>query len=260
VLSEYEPSAVNWRVVPLAFDEFAGDTDTAVSTAGVTVSTVVPVIDPRVAVIVVVPAEIPVAVPLAPLALLMFATVMLDDVQITLAVRSCVELSEYMAVAEKCADVPDAIDGFVGVTEIDVSVTWVTVRFAVPDFPFKFADMMEVPDAMPVTVPSGATVATEVLGDVQETCDDMSCVVLSEYTPVAVSLTDVPAPIVGFDGVTTIEASVAGVTVSIVSAEIPLALTLIVVVPVPVEVANPPLVIVATEASEDDHDEDVVMS
>ncbi len=71
---------------------------------------------------------------------------------------------------------------------------------------------------------------------------------------------DVPAPIAGFAGVTTIEESVAGVTVSVVVADTPPEFTFIVVVPAAVDVANPPLVIVATDVFDDDHDDDVVMS
>ena len=44
----------------------------------------------------------------------------------------------------------------------------------------------------------------------------MSCVVPSLYVAVAVNCTDVPAANVGFDGVTEIETSVAGETVSVV--------------------------------------------
>lgn len=71
---------------------------------------------------------------------------------------------------------------------------------------------------------------------------------------------DVPAPIAGFAGVTTIEESVAGVTVSAVAADTPPEFTFIVVVPAAGAVANPPFEIVATAVFDDDHDEDVVMS
>ncbi len=71
---------------------------------------------------------------------------------------------------------------------------------------------------------------------------------------------DVPAPITGFAGVTTIEESVAGVTVSVVVADTPPEFTFIVVVPAAVAVANPLFEIVAMAVFDDDHDDDIVMS
>ncbi len=67
--------------------------------AGFTVSEVDPVMLPDAAVIVVVPAEIEVARPLEPAALLTVATPVLDELQVTCAVRSCVVLSENVPVA-----------------------------------------------------------------------------------------------------------------------------------------------------------------
>ncbi len=79
---------MNCCVVPFAFDEFRGDIEIDVKTAGVTVSTVAPLPDPSAAVMVVVPAATPVAFPFAPAALLMVAMAVLDEVHVTLAVRS----------------------------------------------------------------------------------------------------------------------------------------------------------------------------
>ncbi len=79
---------MNCCVAPFAVDELTGDIEIEVRTAGVTVSTVAPLTDPSVAVMVVVPAATPVALPSVPIALLMVAIAVLDEVHITLAVRS----------------------------------------------------------------------------------------------------------------------------------------------------------------------------
>ena len=50
------------------------------------------------------------------------ATVVSDELQVTVFVRSCLVLSEYMPVAVSGRAVLFAIAGFVGVTEIAVSV------------------------------------------------------------------------------------------------------------------------------------------
>ncbi len=79
---------MNCCVVPFAFDELRGDIEIEVRTAGVTVSTVAPLTDPSAAVIVVVPAAAPLAFPFTPIALLMVAIAVSDEVHVTLAVRS----------------------------------------------------------------------------------------------------------------------------------------------------------------------------
>jgi hypothetical protein len=63
-------------------------------TGAVTVREVVPETLPDVAVIVVVPEATPVASPLEPVALLTVATLVLDELQVTVVVRFCVVLSE----------------------------------------------------------------------------------------------------------------------------------------------------------------------
>ena len=69
------------------------------SDAGVTVRVVEPEILPDVAVIVAEPAATEVARPLEPAVLLIVAAAVLDDFQVTAAVRSCVVLSENVPVA-----------------------------------------------------------------------------------------------------------------------------------------------------------------
>jgi hypothetical protein len=72
------------------------------SVAAVTVWVVEFDMPPDVAVIVVVPAATAVTNPLEPAALLMVATPVLDEFQVTVVVRFCVELSEYVPVAVYC--------------------------------------------------------------------------------------------------------------------------------------------------------------
>lgn len=63
---------------------------------------------------------------------------------------------------------------------MDVSVTLLTVRIVEPVVPLRFADMVDAPAVRPIAVPSEATVATDVVDEVHETCVEISCVVLSE--------------------------------------------------------------------------------
>lgn len=63
------------------------------------------------------------------------ATEAVPDAQFATDVRINVELSEYVPVAMNCCVVPFAIEGFKGVTAIDVSVGAVTVSVVEPDKP-----------------------------------------------------------------------------------------------------------------------------
>src|SRR6266571_4729498 len=85
--------AVNSRVVPFAILGAVGVTVIVDRFAAVTVSVVLPETPPKVAVIVVVPAATDVARPCDPPALLIVATAVLDELQATWVVRSCVVLS-----------------------------------------------------------------------------------------------------------------------------------------------------------------------
>jgi len=91
VLSLKVPVAVNCRVVPFAMLGFVGVTAIEVRVAAVTVSVVFPETSPKVAVIVMgPPAATDVANPCDPAALLIVATAVLDELQVTWVVRSCV--------------------------------------------------------------------------------------------------------------------------------------------------------------------------
>jgi hypothetical protein len=81
------------------------------------------------AVIVVDPATTAVAIPVVAIV----ATVVLVELQVTVAVRSAVELSEYVPVAVNCWVAPTVLLGLAGVTAMDESVGVVVgVAVAVP--------------------------------------------------------------------------------------------------------------------------------
>jgi len=62
----------------------------------------------------------------------MVATVVFDEVHVTELVRFCVLASENVPVAVNCCVAPAAIDGFAGVTAIEVSVAAVTLKTVEP--------------------------------------------------------------------------------------------------------------------------------
>jgi hypothetical protein len=149
----------------LAIDGLAGVTAMDCSVAVVTVNTVEPLTDPRVALIELVPVDTPVAKPPA----VIVATEGVAEAHVTLPVRFCVELSLYVPVAVNCCVVPLAIDGLAGVTAIDCSVAAVTVNTVEPLTPVKVALMGLVPTPTPVARPPAVIVATEGVADAQVT-------------------------------------------------------------------------------------------
>jgi hypothetical protein len=185
VPSEYAPVAVNCLVVPLALVGLEGVTDSDESVARVTVRVVEPVMLPEAAVIVDVPAARQDARPLEPAALLTVATFVLDELQVTDAVRFCVVPSEYAPVAMNCLVVPLALVGLDGVIERDVRVAGVTVRVVDPDLPPNVAVIVVEPAATVLANPDALIVATPVFDESQPTEAVKFCVVLSEYIPVA---------------------------------------------------------------------------
>ena len=88
------PVAVNCCVVPLAMLGLVGWTPIDTSVAAVTVSVVVAVTLPSVAVMSVVPAFTVLATPWLPGVLLMTAVVVAEEVHVTRVVRFCVDASE----------------------------------------------------------------------------------------------------------------------------------------------------------------------
>ena len=191
-LSEYVPVAVNCRVVPSTTLGLAGVTAMETSVAAVTVSVVDPETPPDVAVIVVVPAATGVANPSEPAALLIVATPVVDELQVTVVVRFCVVPSENVPVAVNCLVVPLATLGLVGVTAMETSVAAVTVRVVDPDMSPDVAVTVVLPTPLPfafiylglladtTAVMSSSIVTTVVSDELQVTDAVRSCVVLSE--------------------------------------------------------------------------------
>src|SRR6266436_3898499 len=234
---------------------FVGVTAIEVRVAAVTVSVVFPETSPKVAVIVMgPPAATDVAKPCDPPALLIVATAVLDELQVTWVVRSCVVLSLKVPVAVNCRVVPFAILGVVGVTVIVDRFAAVTVSVVLPETPPKVAVIVVVPAATdvarPCDPPALLIVATAVLDELHVTWVVRSCVVLSLKVPVAVNCRVVPFAILGVVGVTVIVDRIAAVTVSVVLPETPPKVAVIVVVPAATDVAKPceppALLIVAT--------------
>src|SRR5204863_8149059 len=134
VLSLKVPVAVNCCFVPFAMLGFVGVTAIEVRVAAVTVSVVFPETDPKVAVIVMgPPAATDVAKPCEPPALLIVATAVLNELQVTWVVMSCVVKSLKVPVAVNCCVVPFAMLGSVGVTSIVDRVAAVTVSVVLPE-------------------------------------------------------------------------------------------------------------------------------
>src|SRR6266536_3794645 len=147
--------------------------------AAVTVSVVLPETPPKVAVIVVVPAATDVARPCDPPALLIVATAVLDELQVTWVVRSCVVLSLKVPVAVNCWVNPSGRPGLVGVGAIVDRVAAVTVSVVLPETPPKVAVIVVVPAATDVARPALSIVAKAVFEEPQVTWVVRSCVVKS---------------------------------------------------------------------------------
>src|SRR5580658_3541776 len=141
----------------------AGVTAIETSVGAVTVNTVEPEIDPEVALIELVPTPAPVARPPAAIV----AVEVVAEAHVTEAVRFCVLLSLNVPVAVNCCLFPRVIEGFAGVTEMEVrdgTTGSPTARFTEPVTGPAPAVMVAVPLVEPKTVPplpvSLLTVAT----------------------------------------------------------------------------------------------------
>jgi hypothetical protein len=164
----------------------AGETTIAWSVAAVTVSVVDPPIEPELARMVDVPGFTAVAMPRLPAALLIVATLVLNDCQVTEFVKFCVLPSEYVPVAVNCSVANCEIVGDTGETAIEISVgviTLVTVRVVDAVMAPEVAVMVAVPvvtaDASPCVPAALLTVATLELDELQVTELVMTCVLPS---------------------------------------------------------------------------------
>jgi hypothetical protein len=139
--------------VAVAIVAVAGVISIETSTACVTVSFVEPEMPPDVAVIVVEPTLTEVARPFVPEVLLMVATPVFEEFQVTDEEISCVVWSDNVAMAMNCRVVPSTMLGLAGVTVVEVMTAGVTVSVAVG-----FDVMLENVAAI-VVVPSLTAVA-----------------------------------------------------------------------------------------------------
>jgi hypothetical protein len=156
--SENTPVAVNWSVVDFAICGVTGEITRSASTALVTVSVVESLSEPSVALIVVVPAATPVATPPA----VIVAVAVDDEAHVTAVVSSCWVPSLNVAVAVSAWVVPFAMDGNVGLTEIETSTAGPIVRFVEPTMLPSVALIVVVPWATPVATPPDVIVPAAV--------------------------------------------------------------------------------------------------
>jgi hypothetical protein len=163
-----------------------------------------------------------------------------------------VVLSENVPTALNCNSTPRGIEGFAGVTAMEVTVALVTVSVAVPETgpegEVPVAVIVVVPAIKPKTVPFVGIVslmeATVGEDEVQFTVLVMFCVLPSAKVPVAVKEVAVVAAMDMLGGFTAIDVR-GGSTVKVV---VPLILpdaAVTVVVPQATLIANPPALMVA---------------
>jgi hypothetical protein len=183
-LSLNVPVAVNCCVLPAGTDGFAGVTAIDDNTAAVTVNVVVPFTDPDAALIVTGP---PNFTPVASPAALIVATVVSDELHVTVLVMFCVELSLNVPVAVNCCVFPAATEGFAGVTAIETRLAFVTVSVVDPTTAPLVALIVDVPAFTAVARPAALIVATVGVPDAQVTLPVRFCVELSLKVPVAVN-------------------------------------------------------------------------
>ena len=210
------PVAVNGCVVPSGIVAVGGLIVIDASATAVTVSTVDPLTVPDVALTVAVP--VPTFCP-SPL-LLIVAVVGVSEDHVAVLVRSCVLPSVNVPVAVNCCVVPNAIDGVAGVTANDTSAAAVTVSVVDPLTPPTLAVMFALPTPAPLATPGVGPpvliVLTPGVSELHSTVLVIFCVLPSVYVPVAVKARVVPSGMTGTAGVTAIETSTAGLTVTVV--------------------------------------------
>lgn len=229
------------------------------NSAGVTVSVVLSLIEFSVAAMVAVPRPPPVASPWLPKALLMVATVVAEELQVTEVVRSLVLPSVKLPVAANCCLVPKGIEGMAGVTAMESNSAGVTVRSVAPETEPEVAVTVVVPIpvlvARPLLPRLLLTTATAVFAELQVTEVVRSCVLPSVKVPVAANCCLMPSAIEAWVGVTVRETRAAGATLSMVEPLTEPEVAVMVEVPCVTLVAKPwlpaELLTVATLTSEE---------
>ena len=123
--------------------------------------------------------EVPIAVAVASPAVLMVATVGVNEIQVTELVRFCVLVSLNVPVAVNCWVVPLGIEGLTGVTARDTSVAAVTVSVVEPVMLPDVACMLALPGLRADANPVAPIVAAAVFEELQMTALVRFCVELS---------------------------------------------------------------------------------
>ena len=244
--------------VPSEYDVGASQIRVTVGGA-VTVREAVPETPLQVDEITVDPTPTAVASPFDPAALLTVATPAVEELQVASEVKTCVVLSENVPVAVNCCVDPVVSEKTGGSTAIEINIAGVTVKVVDPDLLPSVAVIVVDPTTTGVTNPFEPAAllmaATDADDEPQVTAVVRFCVEPSEYVPVAMNCWVVPSAMLGLDGVTAKETSVAGVTDNIVLPEMLPTVAVIVVDPTATGVANPfepaALLMAATDAADE---------
>jgi hypothetical protein len=184
--------------------------------------------------------------------LLTVATLPADELQCTVAVRSCVPPSLKLPATVNCCFVPNATDAVGGLTISETMVAVLTVSVVEPVNDPYWARMVVVPLRFARAIP------VPLLIEAVLRCKDDQCtpvvsnsVLPSLKLPTAVNCNRVPGAILGFAGITEIEVKLARLTVSVVEPLAPSKATAITLVPALQPVARPVLLMIATAETEE---------
>jgi hypothetical protein len=239
------PTAVNCWLTPMGIHDKSGNMSIAASVAGVMVSVADPLTDPELAEIVALPTATPVASP-EPATL---AIPLADELQVTELVRSWELPSLKTPLAVNCWVVPAAMDADPGRTLIETSVAAVTFSVVEPETPLALAVIIVLPAPMPEASPEPLMVATETTLEVQLTLVN-TCELPSLKLPVAVNCCPAPCTMVGANGVTAIDASVAAVTLRLAEPVIEPEVAITLAVPLACPVTMPEALTFTTPAGD----------
>jgi hypothetical protein len=162
---------------------------------------------PNIASMVVMPAATPDANPEEEIV----AILVFDELQVIDPVIFCVVLSAYVPIAANCCVAPAMILGVDGVTamETNVDVCPDIVKVVEPEMRPDIAATLVVPALIAVARPAFERLAMLVFDELHVTDPVISCLVLSEYVPVAANCCDAPVGMEGSAGVIAIAVNAA---------------------------------------------------
>ena len=211
------PTAENASVVDSAIVTFPWGIASDERLAALTVTEVLPVMEPEpeAAVMVTLPRFPAVAMPLTVIDTVLF----FDELQVTVPVMFCVLPSENVPVAVNCCNVPKGMDAFAGVTAIETRVALVTVRMALDETLPEVAVIVEVPAAIPIASPGAPftlMLATERFPEVHCTDAVTFCMLPSVKMPIAANCSVVVGAIDALAGEIASETRAGAVTVRLV--------------------------------------------